>query len=92
MKFRERASQEKLNASDHSNRNFIFPSANELAIILANRSAALYHMGRNELSLRDIKRALELGYPTEMEYKLRERQARCHLANKNAYEAMEAFK
>lgn len=49
-------------------------------------------MQRNELSLRDISRALELGYPTELEYKLRERQARCHMANKDPYEAMEAFK
>lgn len=49
-------------------------------------------MGRNELSLRDIHRALELGYPADLEYKLRERQARCHMANKNPYEAMEAFK
>lgn len=70
----------------------VSPLAAELAVIFANRSAALHHMGRNELSLRDIHRALELGYPDDMEYKLRERQARCHLANKNAYEAMEAFK
>lgn len=67
-------------------------SANELAVILSNRSAALYHLGRNELALRDMQRALDLGYPSELEYKIRERQARCHMANKNAYEAMEAFK
>lgn len=49
-------------------------------------------MGRNELCLRDITRALEYGYPPELEYKLRERQARCHMAMKDAYSAMEAFK
>lgn len=70
----------------------IFFSVPELAIIFANRSAALYHMGRNELALRDITRALSYGYPEEMEYKLRERQARCHMANKDPYEAQEAFK
>ena len=64
----------------------------ELSIILANRSAALFHLGRYELSLRDINRSLAAGYPADMEYKLRERQARCHMANKNPYEAMEAFK
>lgn len=61
-------------------------------MIFANRSAALHHMGRYELCLRDTNRALELGYPPELEYKLRERQARCHMANKDPYEAMEAFK
>lgn len=62
----------------------------QFAIALANRSAALYHLEKFSLALSDIELA-EKGYPKENMYKLKERAARCHLANKNLEQAMKAF-
>lgn len=65
--------------------------AEQLAIALANRSAALYHLEKYDLALNDIALA-EQAYPKEIMYKLKERAARCHLANKNLESALKAFK
>uniref|UniRef100_A0A9I3CJN3 MYND-type domain-containing protein n=1 Tax=Anopheles culicifacies TaxID=139723 RepID=A0A9I3CJN3_9DIPT len=64
----------------------------EKSIILANRSAALYHLEKYDLALRDIQRALIHQYPNQMMYKLTERKARCYLAKKDYEEALQCFK
>uniref|UniRef100_A0A182NUN6 MYND-type domain-containing protein n=1 Tax=Anopheles dirus TaxID=7168 RepID=A0A182NUN6_9DIPT len=64
----------------------------EKSIILANRSAALYHLEKYDLALRDIQRALAHQYPNQMMYKLTERKARCFLAKKDYEAALECFK
>ncbi|XP_049549164.1 SET and MYND domain-containing protein 4 [Anopheles darlingi] len=64
----------------------------EKSIILANRSAALYHLEKYDLALRDIQRALDHQYPKQMMYKLTERKARCYLAKKDHESALEWFK
>lgn len=64
----------------------------EKSIILANRSAALYHLEKYDLALRDIQRALDHQYPKQMMYKLTERKARCYLAKKDHEAALEWFK
>lgn len=63
----------------------------EFSILLANRSAALYHMERYDLALQDIELAEE-NYPPKMMHKLKERTARCYLAKKSYEKALEAFK
>ncbi|XP_055699154.1 SET and MYND domain-containing protein 4 isoform X2 [Phlebotomus papatasi] len=73
---------------------FITPNDQEgdLAVIFANRSAALYHMEKHDLALKDIARAIEANYPKEMRYKLKEREAKCFLAQEKHAEALQAFK
>lgn len=65
-------------------------SGEQMAIALANRSAALYHLEKYDLALSDIALA-EQSYPKELLYKLKERAARCHLAKKNLGVALKAF-
>lgn len=62
----------------------------DFSILLANRSAALYHMQKYDLALQDIELA-EKNYPVEMLHKLKERSARCHLAKKNLERALKSF-
>jgi len=64
----------------------------ELSVILANRSATLYHLERHEYALEDIEEASQLGYPKDLFYKLEERRARCLLGLKRHDEAIEAFR
>lgn len=59
--------------------------------MLANRSAALYHMERYDHAMQDIELAEE-NYPAEMMFKLKERSARCFLAMKSYEKALNAFK
>lgn len=59
--------------------------------MLANRSAALYHMERYDHALQDIELAEE-NYPAEIMYKLKERSAKCFLAKKSYENALNAFK
>lgn len=63
----------------------------DFSILLANRSAALYHMEKFNHALDDIESAEE-NYPKEMLYKLKERAARCHLAEKSYGNALDSFK
>ncbi|XP_045490330.1 SET and MYND domain-containing protein 4 [Pieris rapae] len=63
----------------------------ELAIVLANRSAALNHLEQHEESLADIRRCLALGYPRHLRYKVYERRARCLLVLKRNQDAVKAF-
>lgn len=64
----------------------------EKAIILANRSATLYHMEKYDETLIDIKRSLDYGYPKELLYKLYERQAKCYMAKKDYPNTVAKFK
>ncbi|EZA53989.1 SET and MYND domain-containing protein [Ooceraea biroi] len=75
----------------YSNAVLLAPST-ELSIILANRSAALYHLEHHEHALGDIEEALRLGYPHNLLYKLEERRARCLLSLKRHDDAVEAFR
>lgn len=63
----------------------------DYAILLANRSAALYHMEKYDRALHDIDLAEE-NYPIEMMYKLKERTARCYLGLKQYGNALASFK
>lgn len=64
----------------------------ELSVILANRSATLYHLERYEYALEDIEEASRFDYPKDLFYKLEERRARCLLDLKRHDEAIEAFR
>ncbi|XP_058791695.1 SET and MYND domain-containing protein 4 isoform X2 [Phymastichus coffea] len=64
----------------------------QLGVLLANRSAAFYHLERFDLALRDCEEALKVGYPRHLLYKLEERRARCLLGLNYHAKAMEAFK
>ncbi|KYN03191.1 PREDICTED: SET and MYND domain-containing protein 4-like [Cyphomyrmex costatus] len=75
----------------YSNAALLAPST-ELSIILANRSATLYHLERHEYALEDIEEASLLGYSKDLLYKLEERRARCLLGLKRHDEAVEAFR
>lgn len=84
-----------LNALKFYNLSYtLIPSDNnkDIAIILANRSAALYHLDKFDLALKDIERSLAAGYPNDMHYKVKERRARCLLAQKKHSEALKSFK
>ena len=43
----------------------------------ANRALALHQLGHHTTALRDIRAALEAGYPAHARYKLYARQAAC---------------
>lgn len=49
----------------------------DYALALANRSAALYHLEEYDNSVRDIRRALASKYPSEIAYKLYDREIKC---------------
>lgn len=70
---------------------YSFVTAEEMSIVLANRSAALNHLEQYEDTLADIKRCLNLGYPRHLRYKVYERRARCLLVLKRNKEAIGAF-
>lgn len=63
----------------------------DISIILANRSAALYHLELYDLVISDIDLAV-VNYPKKMLYKLKERKARCLLAKKEFTDALQLFK
>ncbi|KAK2723728.1 hypothetical protein QYM36_002165, partial [Artemia franciscana] len=50
-----------------------------LALALANRSAAFYHLRKYKIAITDICEALEKGYPKELQVKVIERRGRCYL-------------
>ena len=53
------------------------PVKNILPQLRANRALALHQLGHHQAALRDIKAALEGGYPEHARYKLYARQAAC---------------
>ena len=64
----------------------------DLGVILANRSATLYHLEKYNYGLTDAEEALRVGYPQELLYKIEERRARCLLGLKRHHEAVLAFR
>lgn len=64
----------------------------DMGVILANRSATLYHLEKHREALTDLEEALRVGYPKELFYKLEERRARCFLGLKRHDEAIVAFR
>jgi len=58
-------------------------NSEDYALALANRSAALYHLKEYDACIQDINRALANKYPTELSYKLYEREVKClkHIGN-----------
>lgn len=69
----------------------LFILVRDFSILLANRSAALYHMKKYDHALADIELAEET-YPEDMMHKLKERSARCYLAKKCYEKALNSFK
>lgn len=64
----------------------------EHSILRANRSAVLYELNEYELALNDIEKALKIGYPTDLLYKILDRKAKCLLALKQHQKAIKAFR
>ncbi|XP_071450764.1 SET and MYND domain-containing protein 4-like [Hetaerina americana] len=52
----------------------------EIAVATANRSAALYRLGKYRRALEDIECALSLDFPKGLKHKVLDRKARCMLA------------
>lgn len=87
--------QDWIEALKNYNRSYVVtPCENnsEISIILANRSAALFHMKKYKLVLKDIDQAFLLEYPIELQYKLHERKAKSLIALKLHNEALGAFR
>ncbi|RZF40765.1 hypothetical protein LSTR_LSTR011282 [Laodelphax striatellus] len=64
----------------------------ELAVLYANRSAALYHLNEYQNAISDIESALKFNFPKELQYKVYDRKARCLLAQKRHRLAVDAFR
>ena len=62
-----------------------------LALAYANRSAAWFHLKRYRLCLADIQLALAHEYPTELEYKLFDRQGKCFTIQGKKDDAKNSF-
>ncbi|XP_015595002.1 SET and MYND domain-containing protein 4 isoform X2 [Cephus cinctus] len=54
-------------------------NSDELAIAIANRSAALFFTGNYNKCLKDIESSLRFGYPEKLQYKIYLRAAQCHI-------------
>ena len=63
----------------------------ELALAYANRSAVLFHLKQYSQCLMDIRLSLEAGYPINLQYKLYDRQGKCHLLLGQTTEAEARF-
>ncbi|XP_053692002.1 SET and MYND domain-containing protein 4-like [Sabethes cyaneus] len=69
-----------------------FNNVTEKSIILANRSAALFHLNKYEEALQDINLSIDHDYPKEMKYKLMDRKARCYFALKDLPSSLECYR
>ncbi|XP_063002825.1 SET and MYND domain-containing protein 4 [Elgaria multicarinata webbii] len=63
----------------------------EMAVCYANRSAAFFHLGQFEVSLEDIRRSEEEGYPDRLYLKILLRKAECLLSLGRLEEVAEAL-
>ncbi|BES93949.1 set and mynd domain-containing protein [Nesidiocoris tenuis] len=73
----------------------VFPSDGdqiELAVIRANRSAALYHLDEFRAAIMDIDVAFSLGYSKHLHHKALDRKARCQLGLKQNHSALQTFR
>uniref|UniRef100_A0A1B6J8P5 Protein-lysine N-methyltransferase SMYD4 n=2 Tax=Homalodisca liturata TaxID=320908 RepID=A0A1B6J8P5_9HEMI len=64
----------------------------ELSVLFANRSAALYHLKEYEAALQDIQSAFDFNYPSHLYYKVYDRKSRCFLALQQLKSARGAFR
>ena len=62
----------------------------QLPLAFANRSAALFHLQKYDLCIKDVDMAMQSGYPRELLYKLHDRRAKCYLKLKNRKPAIES--
>lgn len=62
----------------------------DISIILANRSAVLYHVKQYKLAIKDIEMAT-LNYPNDKLYKIKERLARCYLGMDDFNNSLKSF-
>lgn len=67
-------------------------STQDLAVAVANRSAAFYHLEQHLMTINDVELVLSLDYPLELRYKVLDRKARCLLARKQLKDALLAFR
>jgi len=63
----------------------------DLALAIANRSAAMLHLTKFELCLTDIDNALSFNYPEDMKYKLIDRKGKCYAQLKQLKDAENNF-
>jgi len=61
-----------------------------LAYAIANRSACLYYLGQIKHCMADIHLAMACNYPSQLQYKLYERLAKCHILLKDKESAVKA--
>lgn len=66
-------------------------NSKEMALAVANRSAALFYLGAYEECLKDIELALRNSYPESLRYKLYTRKAECMDKLKRYQEAIDAY-
>jgi tetratricopeptide (TPR) repeat protein len=84
-----------LSALQYYNKSIIAAPTNhgdELSLAFANRSAVLMDLKKWMLCLRDIALAFSYHYPTNLHYKLYERQGNCWLKLGNVQQASNSFK
>ncbi|NXJ97507.1 SMYD4 protein, partial [Corythaixoides concolor] len=67
------------------------PGSPEVSVCFANRSAALFHLGRFEVCLEDIARAESHGYPNRLLPKVLLRKAECLLCLGRLQDAADAL-
>ncbi|GFY39882.1 SET and MYND domain-containing protein 4 [Trichonephila inaurata madagascariensis] len=63
----------------------------ELSLGFGNRSAALFHLLKNEECLKDIDKAIEYDYPRDLRFKLLQRKGQCLMKLNQPALALEAF-
>ncbi|GIY03494.1 SET and MYND domain-containing protein 4 [Caerostris extrusa] len=64
----------------------------ELSLGFGNRSAALFHLLKNEECLKDIDKAVEYDYPRDLRFKLLQRKGQCWMKLNQPALALEALK
>ncbi|XP_046393127.1 SET and MYND domain-containing protein 4-like isoform X2 [Ischnura elegans] len=68
------------------------PEGEILALAIGNRSAALFHLKCYEICVRDIKYAIEMGYPQNLQPKIYKRLGQCFMQMEQYANAIDAFR
>ncbi|XP_076047087.1 protein-lysine N-methyltransferase SMYD4-like [Oratosquilla oratoria] len=68
------------------------PTSSILCLAFANRSAVLFHMGKYEHCLQDIRHAEMFGYPSSLHHKILTRKLSCYINLKDVEKASEVLK
>ncbi|XP_063982204.1 SET and MYND domain-containing protein 4-like [Diachasmimorpha longicaudata] len=64
----------------------------DFSVVIANRSASLFHMCRYQECLEDIEMAIEAGYPQKLMHKVYLRAAQCHIKLRESKAAEEELR